>query len=100
MGCQCPRQGENQYVEANKQWACKRAESLLHRFCLCPHSVCAWNEMRKLSGLCLESPSRTQVRPGELQSWLLDWLGSLSKREAATGIMLIYQLWLARKRGT
>jgi hypothetical protein len=33
---------------------------------------------------------------GVLQGWLLDWLSGLQEKELALGIMVIYQIWLAR----
>jgi hypothetical protein len=32
----------------------------------------------------------------DLQSWFLQWLGSLDEVELVTGMMALYQLWLAR----
>jgi hypothetical protein len=30
---------------------------------------------------------------------MLDWLGNLEEKELGAAIMIIYQLWLARKKG-
>jgi ribonuclease HI len=76
--------------------ACNRDETLLHRFWVCPHSVAIWEKVRAASGLQLPGPRLTTHRPSVLKGWLLDWLGRLSDKDLSIGIMVLYQMWLAR----
>ena len=68
----------------------------MHRFWRCPHSVAAWDVLRDLSGLSLRAPGGAILRQKDLQGWVLDWIGSLSDKELAIGMMMLYQLCLAR----
>jgi ribonuclease HI len=76
--------------------ACNREESLCHRFWFCPHSVAIWEKTRELSGLLLPGPRQHTQRHAELRGWVLDWLGRLADKELSIGIMVLYQMWLAR----
>jgi hypothetical protein len=76
--------------------ACNREESLLHRFCQCPHARATWDPVRESSGLQLRRPDMGTQQHKELAGWILIWLGSMEEKELAVGVMVFYQMWLAR----
>jgi hypothetical protein len=76
--------------------ACDREETILHRFWECPHLARVWEVLRNKASLSLPTPSSFFRSHKDLQGWFLDWLGSLDEVELATGMMALYQMWLAR----
>jgi hypothetical protein len=76
--------------------ACNREESTLLRFWKCPHSVAVWDEIQRQAGMNFSSPDLLANRHCHLRGWMLDWLGKLSDKEISVGIMVLYQMWLAR----
>jgi hypothetical protein len=75
---------------------CHREESLSHRFWSCPHSAMTWHLLEDALGVVMEKPPAHLACHSQLKGWLLDWIGKLDGRLAATVMMLLYYLWQAR----
>jgi hypothetical protein len=76
---------------------CDREETLMHRFWECAHSAETWELARRQSGLRLSRPRGYMRCHRDLQGWLLHWFGSLKEDEINVCVMILYQMWLARR---
>jgi hypothetical protein len=56
----------------------------------------AWQLLEETMEVEMEKPPARLVCHSQLKGWLLDWIGKMNGRVAATAMMLIYNLWQAR----
>jgi hypothetical protein len=55
-----------------------------------------WEAVCNQLGMNIQYPAMSISHYRELARWMLDWIGGLDEKELAIGVMVLYQLWLAR----